>query len=148
LPLYTIELDRLAELGASAEKSAERFGWRYIVYEGDSAFLVDLVGGPNGRLQAYSVSSGAGASQLAAAAVAAERGLADDGPYEARILEVRLAGLSALWLHQPGRSVLLDLDEPEPRLQPLEQALVAAQARAQARLSAVEASAASAEDGG
>jgi hypothetical protein len=147
LPLYTIALHRLAELGLASQAAAERFGWRYIVYEGEEASLVDLLDRPGGGLQAYAVARGEAAAQFVEAAILAERML-DDDDYQVRILDMPLVSLSALWFDRPGASLMLDLNDPEIGLQPLEEAFGRAQARARIRLSAVSSDMNSSEDGG
>ena len=145
LPLYAIPLARLASEPAP-EHFATRFGWRYIVEEGNEVSLVDLVIRSDGVLAPHAVARGAPARRLIDAALAAEAALSLQSDYEARVLDLTLVGMAALWMVGDQNSVVFELyKQGEPR--ELAEFLAEAKSHAMSKLAAAAASP-SPEDGG
>lgn len=143
MPLYAISPLRLASEQVPAA-AVRRYGWRYLVLEGNEGFLVDLVRRTDGSLAAFSVAGGTAAARLSFVALTAERELEGKGDFEARILDLSLLGIEGLWMWNAEGGLVYSLNEDGPP-QPFEKLLSVARARASRMLEAAASS--SSEDG-
>jgi hypothetical protein len=136
LPVYSIPLKRLAELGVEGLSEARQQGWRVFVGDGADSRTVD-VGAED--MTAKSVRTGSYGAMVAQASALAESLAAEDIDYEARILDFGRLGMSALWLHAPQADKFFTV-EPIPQERSTAEYLELAAQRARDRISAYEVS--------
>ncbi len=101
IPIYAVDLKRLAESGVAALKDARQTGWRYLVEHKQGLDVVDLPSG--GKAGPELVAGAPVAENLVRSGRKAERIAEPEVDYEPRILDLNLIGNSVLWLHNAER---------------------------------------------